>query len=120
MSEELLIFLLIPIYIAVITFYIMASWKIYEKAGRPGWNCIVPVYNFYVLLKIVGRPPLWIFLLIIPIVNIVIYIITMIDLAKVFGKGGSFAAGLIFLPMIFYPILGFGDAEYVVQNPVII
>ncbi len=119
MSEELLIFLLIPIYIAVIGFYIMASWKIYEKAGRPGWNCIVPIYNYYVLLEIVGRPPLWVILLFIPIVNIVIYIIVTIDLAKVFGKGGGFAAGLIFLPMIFYPILGFGDAEYANSNSVI-
>ncbi|MBZ0199154.1 MAG: DUF5684 domain-containing protein, partial [Ignavibacteriaceae bacterium] len=44
----------------------------------------------------------------------------MVDLAKVFGKGGGFAAGLIFLPMIFYPILGFGDAEYSSPNPAII
>ncbi|MBZ0200151.1 MAG: DUF5684 domain-containing protein, partial [Ignavibacteriaceae bacterium] len=74
MNEELLVFVLVPIYIAVVVFYVMAMWKVYEKAGRPGWNCIIPIYNYYVLLQIVERPPLWIILLLIPFVNIVIYI----------------------------------------------
>jgi len=115
MSEELLIFLLIPVYIAVVVFYAIALWKIFEKAGIPGWKCLIPFYNIYVLLETLSKPGLWLILMFIPLVNIVVGVIITIELAKVFGKSGWFAAGLIFLPMIFYPILGFGDAEY--SNP---
>lgn len=117
MSEELLIFLLVPVYLAVVAFYVIALWKIYKKANKPGWNCLIPFYNFYVLLEIVGKPGLWLMLMFIPLVNIVIAIIITIKLAKVFGKNGWFAAGLIFLPLIFYPLLGFGNAEYSNPNP---
>lgn len=112
MNENVLLLLLIPVYFGVIVFYVMALWKIYEKAGRPGWNSIVPFYNLYVLMEIAGKPGLWIILMLIPLVNIVVGIIITVELAKAFGKGGGFAAGLIFLPFIFYPILGFGPAVY--------
>lgn len=94
---------------------IAAIWKIFTKAGKPGWAAIIPFYNIIVLLEIVGRPLWWLILALIPIVNIVIGIILAIDVSKSFGKGGGFAAGLIFLPFIFYPILGFGSAQY--QGP---
>lgn len=94
---------------------IAAMWKIFVKAGQPGWAAIVPIYNLYILLKIVGRPGWWILLFFIPFVNFIIMIIVAIDTAKSFGKGGGFAAGLILLPFIFYPILGFGSAQY--QGP---
>jgi hypothetical protein len=85
----------------------------YEKAGQPGWACLIPIYNFYVLCKIVGRPGWWVILLFIPFVNVVIWIIVALDLAKSFGKGTGFAIGLIFLSVIFIMILGFGDDRYV-------
>lgn len=94
-------------------FVIAAMWKIFTKAGEPGWAAIVPIYNGIVLLKIAGKPLWWIILLFIPFVNIVIGIPVAIGLVRNFGKGGGFAVGLIFLPFIFYPILGFGDATYV-------
>ena len=97
----------------ITVFLIAALWKIFSKAGQPGWACIVPFYNIYVLLKIVGRPGWWLILMLIPLVNIVISIIVYIDLAKSFGKGVGYGLGLVFLPFIFMPMLGFGSAQYV-------
>lgn len=94
---------------------IAACWKIFTKAGQPGWAAIIPIYNWYVLCKIVGRPGWWVILLLIPFVNFIIGIILCIDLAKSFGKGVGFGIGLILLGVIFFPILGFGSAQY--QGP---
>src|SRR5256714_2634405 len=94
---------------------IAAWWKIFTKAGQPGWACIIPIYNLYVWCKIVGRPWWWILLMLIPLVNFIILIILIIDLAKSFGKGVGFGIGLFLLGVIFFPILGFGRAQY--QGP---
>jgi hypothetical protein len=94
---------------------IAAWWKIFSKAGQPGWATIIPIYNWIVWCKIVGRPWWWILLLLIPFVNFIILIILIIDLAKSFGKGVGFGIGLLLLPIIFFPILGFGSAQY--QGP---
>jgi len=89
---------------------IAAFWKIFAKAGQPGWAAIIPIFNWIVWCKVAGRPLWWIVLLLICFP--VVYIILCIDTAKVFGKGGGFAVGLIFLPFIFFPVLGFGSAQY--------
>jgi Family of unknown function (DUF5684) len=94
---------------------IAACWKIYTKAGQPGWAAIIPIYNLYIWCKIVGRPAWWIILMFIPFVNFIIGIILCIDLAKSFGKGVGFGIGLLLLGIIFFPILGFGSAQY--QGP---
>jgi hypothetical protein len=91
---------------------IAGVWKTFVKAGHPGWAAIVPIYNMYILLKIAGRPGWWLLLFFIPLVNIIIGIITSIDVAKNFGKGAGFGIGLAFLGFIFFPILGFGSAQY--------
>lgn len=103
------------IYLAIMILMIASMWKVFVKAGKPGWAAIVPIYNFIVLLEIIGRPLWWIILMIIPLVNIVAIFIIMIDLAKSFGKGTGFGIGLVFLGVIFFPVLGFGDAIY--QGP---
>lgn len=103
------------VYLAIVILLIASMWKVFTKAGKPGWAAIVPIYNCIVLLEITGRPLWWIVLMLIPFVNIVIALIVMIDLAKSFGKGTGFAMGLFFLGIIFFPILGFGDAVY--QGP---
>ena len=108
-----LIFFLI--YIAIIVFVIVGIWKTFAKAGQPGWAVFVPIYNIYILCKIAGRPGWWLLLMFIPVVGLVISIILCIDIAKSFGKGVGFAIGLVLLGFIFYPILGFGSAEY--QGP---
>lgn len=98
--------------LAISVLAIVAMWKIFTKAGKPGWASIVPVYNIIVLFQICGMNPLLILLLLIPIANVVVYIMALIKLAGKFGKGGGFAAGLIFFNFIFMLILAFGDAEY--------
>jgi len=101
---------LVPLIIGIIL--IIATWKVFVKAGQPGWASIIPIYNAYILCKIVGKPGWWVILLLIPIVNFIIAIILMVELAKCFGKGVGFAIGLLVLGFIFMPILGFGDATY--------
>ena len=98
-------------------FLIVAMWKVFTKAGQPGWACIIPIYNLYVWCKIVGRPWWWILLMLIPFVNFIIAIILCIDMAKSFGKGAGFGIGLALLGIIFLPILGFGSAQY--QGPAV-
>ena len=92
---------------------LIAMWKVFTKAGKPGWAVLIPVYNLFVLLEIVGRPVWWLILMLIPLVNFVIMFILAFDLAKSFGKGAGFALGLIFFNLIFFLILGFGSAQYV-------
>ena len=96
-------------------FFMACYWKVFSKAGQPGWAAFVPIYNVVVLLQIVGRPGWWFFLLCIPFVNAIVGIIVVLDLAKSYGKDNAFAAGLIILGPIFLPILAFGSAEY--QGP---
>jgi hypothetical protein len=100
------------IYLILLVLLIIAAWQIFTKAGKPGWACLIPFYNIYVLLQIVGRPGWWLVLYFIPLVNIVITIIVYVDLSKSFGLSPWFALGLLFLPIIFLPILGFGSARY--------
>ncbi|HEX5416565.1 MAG TPA: DUF5684 domain-containing protein [Chloroflexota bacterium] len=101
------------IYLAIIVAVIAGIWKMFQKANQPGWGAIIPFYNYYLMLKIAGRPGWWLILYFIPVVNLIIDIIVMLDIAKAFGKGTGFGIGLILLPFIFLPILGFGDAQYV-------
>ena len=98
--------------LVVLVAMIAGLWKVFVKAGKPGWACLIPIYNIVVLLQIVGRPIWWLILLIIPIVSIVVAFIVAIDMAKSFGKGTGFGVGIALLPMVFYPMLGFGDARY--------
>jgi hypothetical protein len=104
--------ILFLLFLAVFLFEIIACWKVFTKAGRGGWECLIPIWSAYVFLKIAGKPGWWLILFLIPLVNIVIGIIATVSFAKAFGKGTGFALGLIFLGFIFYPILGFGDAKY--------
>ncbi len=100
------------IYLAVIVFVIAGWWKMFVKAGQPGWAAIVPFYNVYILCKIGGKPGWWFILFFIPFVNVIVSILLIIAIAQNFGKGAGFMLGLFFLPFIFYPLLGFGDAHY--------
>ena len=99
--------------IAAAVFMIATMWKVNEKGGKPGWAAVVPVYNEVVLLQLAGKSGWWVLLYFIPLVNIIIYFIARIDLAKSFGRGAGFGLGLIFLPVIFFPILAWDDPEYV-------
>ena len=92
---------------------IVGMWKLFEKAGHPGWAAIVPIYNAYVLLEIAGRPGWWLLLYLIPFVNLIVAVVVAIDVAKNFGQSAVFGFVLNFLlGGIGYLILGFGDYRY--------
>lgn len=96
-------------------FLVMAAilWKVFTKAGQPGWAAIVPFYNTWILVtEICKKEPLWFILTFIPLANIVASWVICMELAKKFGKSEAFGIGLFFLGPIFLAILAFGDAEY--------
>ena len=98
--------------LVVLVLLIVANWKIFTKAGEPGWASLIPFYSNYVLFKIVFDKG-WLFLLLfIPVVNAIISIILIFKLAQVFGHGVGFGFGLLFLSPIFLLILAFGSSEY--------
>ena len=101
------------VYLAVLVFMVVAWWNVFTKAGKPGWAVLIPIYNVIVMLEIIGKPWWWLLLLFIPFVNFVILIIMVFGLAKAFGQGVGFGFGILFLGIIFIPILAFGSARYV-------
>ena len=98
--------------LAIIVLMVVSMWKVFVKAGKPGWGSIIPIYNWILLLEIAGKPMWWFILLFIPLVNLVILILVSIEVAKRFGKSDGFGVGLALLGIIFFPILAFGDAQY--------
>lgn len=90
---------------------IASAWKVFVKAGQPGWFCLIPILNLIVLVQIANKPMWWVLLLFIPIVGFIIGIIVHISVAERFGRGAGFGVGLSLLPMIFWPILAFSDAQ---------
>lgn len=99
--------------LAISIVVLVGFWKVFEKAGKPGWGAIVPFYNLYCLFDMSFGTG-WLFLLtFVPCVNVVMIIIMYIKLATAFDKGIGFGIGILFLPYIFIPMLGFGDAQYV-------
>ncbi len=117
-SKEFISLLLTILYIllfilSVITiFKIVYNWIIFKKAGREGWESIIPIYNLIVKFEFLDIPSWMIVLFFIPVINIIIPIVVAINMAKKFNKDVAFIFGLIFLPLIFYPILAFGSSKY--------
>jgi len=111
---DLFTVLLVPVIISLVlaVLLIVSMWKIYTKAQKPGWACLIPIYNLIVLLEIVGKPWWWLLLMLIPFVNIVFAIWMTNLLSKSFGHGAGFTIGLLVLSIIFYPILGLGSSIY--------
>lgn len=100
--------------LAIAVVAIVALWKVFTKAGKPGWAAIVPFYNLYVMLQIVGRPAWWLLLFFIPFVNLVISVVLSLDIAKAFGRSPMFGilANFLLSP-VGYLIIGFGSSSYV-------
>lgn len=101
---------------AIFAVMVASMWKLFAKAGEPGWAAIVPLYNIIVLLKISDKPAWWIVLFMLPIANIIAPILVSMALAKSFGKDAGFGIGLAFVPIVFFPILAFGNSQYVGQG----
>lgn len=107
--------------LAITVIIIISYWKIFEKAGKPGWASLIPVHNIVVMLEIARKPVPWIFIfiyaIIVPIVGpiaaLVFYIMMLNGISKNFGYGAGFTVGLFFLPLIFLPILAFGSSKYI-------
>jgi hypothetical protein len=110
--------MMVLFWLAVMVVVIIGGWKMFEKAGQPGWAILIPFYNLYIMLKIAGRPGWWLLLYLIPLVNLVIAVVVAIDIAKAFGQSAVFGFFLLFLlGGIGYLILGFGDYRY--QGPAV-
>ena len=123
--------MVILFYLAVLVITFVSYWKVFAKAGRPGWEGIVPIYNYYILItQIIKKPTSWaiaylvlIVVSMIPFVGLlaiipllVLSVLVMHELSKAFGQGVGFTIGLVLLPIIFLPVLAFGDYKYVLGN----
>lgn len=100
------------IMLAIVGVIVAGMWKVFEKAGKPGWAAIVPIYNILVMLEIAGKPAWWIVLFLIPVANFIVAIMVALAIAERFGKSQAFGFGLALLGPVFYPMLGFSDARY--------
>ncbi|MCR4315782.1 MAG: DUF5684 domain-containing protein [Planctomycetes bacterium] len=104
------------VYLAIVVVAIAGMWKVFSKAGQPGWASIVPIYNLYVMSQIGGKEIIWFILCFVPIVNIAAIFVLNIGIAESFGKSTGYGVGLALLPFIFYPMLGFSGAEYLADG----
>ena len=103
--------------IPILLLIVVSSWKLFEKADKPGWAALVPVYNVVVFLQIVGRPTWWIALMFVPVVSLIVAFVLSLNLAERFGKGAGFGIALALLGPIFLPILAFSSAQYDPPDP---
>ncbi|MGH7132474.1 MAG: DUF5684 domain-containing protein [Phycisphaerales bacterium] len=106
---------IVLVFLAIAVLVIAGIWKVFEKAGQPGWAAIIPFYNTYVMCKIAGKPWWWLLLCMIPYAGVVFFCIVCVGIAKAFGKDVGFGIGLGLLGVVFFPILGFGKDQY--QGP---
>ena len=109
-SLAALLFILIGL--AFTVFWIAGAWRMFEKADQPGWGILVPVYNLLLIVRIAGSPDWMFILLLIPGVNIVAHIFVCLELGKRFSRGAAFTIGLIFIPAVFYALIGFSSDQY--------
>jgi hypothetical protein len=105
--------LLVLIILALIVLMFAAMWRIFKKAGHPGWACLIPIYNTLVLLDIAEMSGLWLLALFVPYLNILVAIVMTVRIALAFRKNALFGFGLVLLPFLFYPLLAFtGDERH--------
>jgi hypothetical protein len=115
-EEDLLGTIFVVVFVVIILIAVLllviSLWKIFTKAGKPGWAVLIPIYNLIVLFQIIGRPWWYIFFMLIPGAQIVLWGIIAINLARIFDKNWAFGIGIFLLPFLFLPILGLGKAAY--------
>ncbi|MGH2508226.1 MAG: DUF5684 domain-containing protein [Ktedonobacteraceae bacterium] len=117
------LFILIPLlalFLGLAVFEIMAVWRVYEKAGKPGWACLIPIYNTWILAEIGGKPGWWglaPLLSVIPVIGsvfaLIVMIIVCIGVARNFGKSDAFGVvGLWLFSAVGFPMLAFSPVTY--------
>jgi|APSaa5957512622_1039677.scaffolds.fasta_scaffold06857_5 hypothetical protein len=106
------LFVTVLVTLIPVVFMTITMWQLFVKAGLPGWGAIIPFYNGFLFVKLAGKPGWWFLLMFVPLVNCVIALLLPFGVAKCFGKSAGFAVGLIFVGIVFFPILAFGSAEY--------
>lgn len=106
---EMLGVLMIPILILTVI-VLISYWKLYEKAGKPGWAVLIPIYSTLVLLEIIRKPWYWLLLMMIPFVGIIWAIWSINLFVKSFGKDEGYTVGCILLPYVFFPMLAFSKS----------
>ena len=99
-------------YLVILAVLIVSQWKVFSKAGKPGWAALVPFYNLYIMIKVAGMSGWWMLAFFVPFLNLIAMIIITHKTSEAFGHGVGFTLGLIFLPLIFWPILAFGSSQY--------
>lgn len=99
--------------ILIVFLPIIGMWRIFNKANKPGWSVLIPIYNAVTLTEIIGKPGWWALLMYIPYLNVIWIIWGLNLLVKSFGKTEAFTVGVIFLGFIFVPILGFDNSKYI-------
>ena len=104
--------LLVVFWILVTVVLIISNWKIFTKAGKPGWAILIPIYNIIVMVQIIKKPLWWVIILFVPIVDAVFVILIVYNLVLRFGKPGWHVLLALFLGVIYYPYLAFSNAEY--------
>ena len=111
-ASVLVVFALVFVLLGIL--FLVGAWKMYKKAGKPGWAAIVPIYNVLVLCEIIGRPWWWLVLMFVPFISLIVSAIMAIDQAKAFGKSTAFGIVAMWLfPVVGTLMLGFGSAQYV-------
>jgi hypothetical protein len=98
--------------LAIAVFSIAGLWKMFGKAGRPGWAAIIPIYNTYVLLKVAGMSGWWLLGFFVPFLNIFVALYLWWKVSEAYGHGFGYFLGLWFLTPIFLMMLGFGKSQY--------
>jgi Family of unknown function (DUF5684) len=102
--------------LAVVLLVVVSTWKVFERAGEPGWASLVPIYNLIVLCRVAGVSGWWVLAAFIPLLNIIFLFVTSVGVANRFGKGAGYGIGLALLPFIFWPMLAFGDSAPVART----
>lgn len=116
MFSQFQIVVFLTIWSAMFTLVAASMWRVFAKAGRPGWGALVPFYNLYLIVRIAGRPGWWTAAIFIPVIGWFVVVKVIVEFAARFGKGQYFAVGLLVANVVFWPILAFGRAQY--QQPV--
>lgn len=98
--------------LAIMVFMIVCMWKLFKKAGKNGWEAIIPIYNIIVMLEIAELPTWYIVLFLVPFANIYAIFKIYIEIAHKFGKSTGFGVAMVFFGIICLPILAFGSSTY--------